>query len=102
VPFEQLTEQQKVLLSIGFQTDFNGWTSHARPRYGKDGCYPIEAGREYTALDTLGLAHPGLLHEHWQWLEQEGVDLEPIKRSSERFLQLWELFLERRGSFDTI
>ncbi len=98
-PFNELTEAQKVLLSIGFQTDFNGWTDHERPRYGPEGCYPIEPGVAYTALDTQGMAHPGMLHEHWQWLEKEGVDLNPIKRSSERFLQMWELFMEKRGSF---
>ena len=32
-------------------------------------------------------------------LEKEGVDLEPIKRSSEKFLQMWEWFLENKGTF---
>lgn len=94
--WDDLTEQQKVLLSIGFQTDFNGWTSHARPRVGPDGCYPMEPGKEYNPIEVQGLAHPGLLADHWQYLEDEGVDLDPIKRSSERFLQMWELFLSKR------
>ncbi|MDX2072605.1 MAG: membrane dipeptidase [Haliscomenobacter sp.] len=94
--FEALDDSQKVKYSIGFQTDFNGWLSHNRPRYGKEGCYEMAEDRTYEDIETKGLAHPGLLNEHWNLLLREGVDLEPIKRSSEKFLQLWQYFLDHR------
>lgn len=96
VTFEALNDSQKVKYSIGFQTDFNGWLSHNRPRYGKEGCYEIAEDKTYEEIELKGLAHPGLLNEHWNLLLQEGVDLEPIKRASEKFLQLWQYFLDHR------
>ncbi|MDX2003446.1 MAG: membrane dipeptidase [Chitinophagales bacterium] len=95
--FDKLTEDQKVQLSIGFQTDFNGWTNHSRPRYGPKGCSDTIAGHHYLPIETEGLRHPGLLYSQWELLEKEGVDLQPLLRSSEKFLQLWEGFLERKG-----
>lgn len=96
--FRQLTESGKVDFAIGFQTDFNGWLDHHRPRYGDEGCFEVEAGQEYEAVELEGMPHPGLLASHWRWLEKEGVDLEPVLRASEKFLQMWESFLERRGA----
>lgn len=100
--FDDLPEDKKVLFSIGFQTDFNGWTSHEHPRVGPDGCFPIDSTKTYNPIETLGMQHPGMLVHHWQWLEDHGTDLAPIKRSSERFLQIWESFLERRGRYDLL
>ena len=88
--YQTLTESEKVAVSVGFQTDFNGWVNHHRPRYGKKGCYPVKQDSIYEAVDLQGLAHPGLMASHWKILANEGVDLEPLKRASERFLQLWE------------
>lgn len=95
ISFNDLTEEEKVAYSIGFQSDFNGWLNHSRPKYGKKGCYELEAGKEYEAIETEGMAHPGHLESQWNYLENQGVDLEPIKRNSERFIQLWEEFLRR-------
>ena len=94
-PFGKLTDTQKVDWAIGFQSDFNGWLNHSRPRYGKRGC--VE-GTPYTGrkLETEGLVHPGLMGEHWEILTEEGVDLAPIRRASEKFLQLWQFFLEHK------
>ena len=100
VVFGALNDSQKVKYSIGFQTDFNGWLSHNRPRYGKEGCYEIAEDRTYEEIELKGLAHPGLLNEHWNLLLKEGVDLAPIKRSSEKFLQLWQYFLDHRKGRD--
>jgi microsomal dipeptidase-like Zn-dependent dipeptidase len=100
ISFDKLSEDEKVKLALGFQTDFNGWTNHARPRYGPKGCADTIAGQQYYAIETQGLAHPGLLYSQWQLLQHEGVDLWPIKRASERFLQLWEEFLDRKGKFE--
>ena len=86
-------------LSIGFQTDFNGWLNHHHGRYGEDGCFEANPDSTYEAIEIQGLAHPGLLESHWRLLEKEGADLEPIKRSSEKFLQMWEYFIENKGKF---
>lgn len=99
VRFEDLPEAQKVKLAIGFQSDFNGWLSHSRPRAGKGGCYKLDESRNYEAIELQGLAHPGLLASQWNYLEGRGVDLAPIKRSSERFVQLWEYFLEHKNEW---
>jgi len=50
--FNELSEAQKVWFSIGFQSDFNGWVSHSRPRYGKDGCYPLNDLKTNYELET--------------------------------------------------
>lgn len=100
-PFEQLTEAEKVQLSIGFQSDFNGWLNHSRPRYGKDGCWKIQPDSSYFDIETQGMPHAGLLSSQWAYLEHKGVDLAPIRRSSEKFLQMWQFFLDKKGSWDT-
>lgn len=94
--FSDLSESEKVFYSIGFQSDFNGWLNHSRPKYGKGGCFKLEAGKEYEKIETDGMPHPGYLESHWTYLEKNGVDLQPIKRNSERFIQLWEMFQERK------
>lgn len=94
--FNALTESEKVDFAIGFQSDFNGWLDHHRPRYGKDGCFEVVQGQEYEAVELEGMPHPGLLESHWRLLEKEGVDLDPVLRASEKFLQMWEHFLERK------
>lgn len=90
--FSDLTEAEKVKYSLGFQSDFNGWLNHSHPRVGKKGCYPLDSTQTYEPIELQGLAHPGLLASQWRLLEKEGVDLLPIQRSAERFVQLWEYF----------
>lgn len=85
-----LTEDEKIDLAIGFQSDFNGWLNHSRPRYGKKGCFDKQPGVAYEPIELQGLAHPGLLESQWNWMEKEDVDLGPIKRASEKFLRVWE------------
>jgi len=53
----------------------------------------------YEPIELQGLAHPGLLDSQWKWMAKEDVDLEPILRASEKFLRVWEYFLERKGEF---
>lgn len=99
INFDELSEADKVRFSIGFQSDFNGWLNHSRPIYGKDGCYPINPDSTYEAIELEGMPHPGLIESHWTWLEKEGVDISPIKRASERFLQIWEATRENKDRF---
>lgn len=94
--FEDLPDADKVDFAIGFQSDFNGWLDHHRPRYGEEGCYEVESGEDYEAVELEGMPHPGLLESHWRLLEKEGVDLEPVRRASEKFLQMWEYFQEHK------
>ncbi|HHG84396.1 MAG TPA: hypothetical protein ENJ82_06590, partial [Bacteroidetes bacterium] len=96
IPFASFPEAEKVDFAIGFQTDFNGWLNHHRPRYGAEGCFELEPDQQYQAVETEGMPHPGLLESHWNLLAQEGVDLAPILRASEKFLQMWEYFLAHK------
>ncbi len=83
-----LTEEQRTRLATGWSSDWNGWLSHSTPTHGQDRCEPAEEAT--LDIDRRGLAHPGLLPEHWQRVAQTGTDLDPMLRSAERFLQLWE------------
>lgn len=95
----QLTDEQLVDLSIGFQSDYNGWINHHRPRYGKDGCDEIVPGVEYEEIELVGMPHPGLMESHWKLMKKEGVDIEPVRRASEKFLRMWQYFLDNKGQF---
>lgn len=97
--FANLSEAEKVKYAIGFQSDFNGWLNHSRPRVGKKGCYTIDTSKTYEPIELEGLTHPGLLASQWRLLEKEGVDLIPIQRSSERFIQLWTYFRKHKTSW---
>jgi len=96
---DNLTENEKVDLAIGFQSDFNGWVNHSRPRYGKKGCYKTAPDTVYEPIELKGLAHPGMLESQWKWMAKEAVDLDPILRASEKFLRVWEYVVEHKGEF---
>jgi len=88
---DELTEAQRTALATGWASDWNGGIGHSAPKYGRGQCEPLDARpTPPLALDTLGLAHPGLLPQYWQRLEEDGMSMDPMLRSTERFLQLWE------------
>lgn len=90
-PAESLTPEQRTRLAVGWSSDWNGWVSHAAPVYGRGRCRDLSLlPADATAFDTRGLAHPGLLPGHWAAMERMGYDLDPMMRSAERFLVLWE------------
>ncbi len=97
---DNLSEDEKINLSIGFQSDFNGWVNHSRPRYGKEGCFEAAPDTVYEAIELQGLAHPGLLDSQWKWMAKEDVDLEPILRASEKFLRVWEYFIAHKSAWN--
>lgn len=90
--YSELTEEEKINYSIGWQSDFNGWLNHSRPRYGKKGCWPSPARMKMPEIETKGLAHPGLLAAYWETLEKEGMNVSSLKYSTEKFLRMWEKF----------
>ena len=103
--------------ALGF--DFNGFAGAPGPRFGEDGCsdtqenaitYPFAsyAGDiEFTApyigerlidFDTEGMVHIGLLPELLQDARSDAVsdaDLEPLFRSAEGYIRMWEKAEER-------
>lgn len=96
---DNLSGNQKIDLSIGIQSDFNGWVNHNCPRYGKEGCFEGAPDVVYEAIELQGLAHPDLLESQWKWMAKEGVDLEPILMASEKFLRVWEYVIEHKSYF---
>jgi hypothetical protein len=86
----KLNRSPEIELAIGWQSDFNGWVDHSRPKYGKKGCGQQLTDREPTKTDLVGLAHPGMLSDYWKTLELEGMQIESLKFASEKFLQMWE------------
>lgn len=93
---KDLTCAERTRLSVGWASDWNGWTNHTpKPRYTKrelrrgktkEG---LPLPKTVTELDRVGLAHPGLLPQYWERLRKDGLRLEPMLRSPERFLQVW-------------
>jgi hypothetical protein len=100
IHFDSLTESQKVALSIGFQSDFNGWLNHSKPRVGEDGCYEQNPEVIYEPIELIGMPHPGLLESQWNYMRKRNVDLSPIERNAEHFVQIWESMLERRKNIN--
>jgi hypothetical protein len=86
-------------LAIGFQSNSNGWLNHHRPRFGEDVCFPIEKDTIYNPVDIQGLAHAGLIQDNWDLMRSEGVGRNPVRRSSEKFLRMWQYFIDTKGRF---
>jgi microsomal dipeptidase-like Zn-dependent dipeptidase len=104
---------------VAFGTDFNGLASHTGPRFGDDACsqdvrqareerltqprllYPFElpgfgsfehqvTGQRTFDFNTDGLAHIGLLPDMIADLQTLGVDVEPLFRSAQAYVQTWK------------
>ena len=99
---------------VGFGFDYNGFAGAPGPRFGEDGCstpqdnemsYPFTSyggdveftepfiGNRQMDFDTEGLAHIGLLPELIQDARTDAVsddDLEPLFRSAEAYIRMWE------------
>jgi microsomal dipeptidase-like Zn-dependent dipeptidase len=112
------------LHAVAVGTDFSGFGKHPRPRFSlSEGCsnelvnlvqvtYPFpvdnrvgtgqfdrtQAGEKVYDINTNGLAHIGLLPDFIQELKNIGLsnaDLEPLFRSAEAYLQMWERIANR-------
>lgn len=106
---------------LGFGFDFNGFASAPGPRFGPEGCdsaqedpvtYPFTSyagdvqftepvsGERRFDFNTEGMVHLGLLPELIEDVRHDAVsdaDLEPLFRSAEGYLRMWEL-AEARGA----
>ena len=82
-PTAPLDDARRTRLAVGWASDWNGFTSHSRP----DPTRP--AALRTLEIDRVGLAHPGLLPQHWQRLSEAGMDLDPLHRSVEQLLGVW-------------
>lgn len=90
-----LSEEERIEFSLGWQSDFNGWLNHSRPRFGKEGCRQGTPMPSFEQIETKGLAHPGLLPQYWDLLKADGMDVSSLRYSSEKFLRMWEKFRSR-------
>lgn len=106
----------------GFGFDFNGFAGGPRPRFGEHSdcptpqangiTYPFDSyrgdvtftephlGERAVDFDTEGMIHIGLLPELIQDARNDGVtdaELEPLFRSAEAYLRMWEK-AEMRGA----
>lgn len=91
-------------VAIGLGSDFNGFIQQTRPRFGPDACsasFAEEAACQArderlddlavgTDFDEWGLGHVGLLGDLLTDLEQLGTDVEPLRRSADDFVRMWE------------
>ena len=107
----------------GFGFDLNGFSSYPRPRFGENSrcstpqtdelTYPftsyagditLQAPRVADrALDfnTEGMVHLGLVAELIEDVRRDGVsdqDLEPLFKSAEGYLRVWEKSIQRSAS----
>jgi len=98
----------------GFGFDLNGFAGARGPRFGERGCgseqtnpvtYPFTAyagdvtfseprvGNRVIDFNTEGFAHIGMLPELIQDIRNDGVtdaDLEPLFKSAEGYIRMWE------------
>jgi len=92
-------------VSIGLGSDLNGFIQQTRPRFGPYACsasFTEEAacqarderqtgvGGLGTDFDEWGLGHLGLLDDLIDDLEQLGSDVQPLRRSANDFVVMWE------------
>ena len=105
----------------GFGFDFNGFAGVRGPRFGEEGCgedqpnpivYPFDSyagdvtftephvGNRAIDFNTEGMVHVGLLPELLEDARsdaREDADLEPLFRSAEGYIRMWEA-AEARGA----
>lgn len=86
-PYDPTSSAHQERLSVGWSSDWNGFVSHSEPVYGR--CRALDTLADPLPIDTLGLAHPGLLPDHRERLRRLGTDIAAMDASAERFLQLW-------------
>lgn len=115
----ELKEKHGAYPGIGIGLDLNGLAGAPRPRFGPNGCkskqedpvtYPFtdyagditftepKVGKRTLDFNTEGLVHIGLLPEMIEDARKDAeseADLEPIFRSAEAYLRMWERCEER-------
>jgi hypothetical protein len=117
----QLMRDNGAFPAEGFGFDFNGFAGAPRPRFGENAncndpqtdpiTYPFTSyagdvtftepvvGNRTIDFNTEGMAHLGLVAELIEDVRRDGVtdeELEPLFKSAEGYLRMWEKS-ERRG-----
>lgn len=117
----QLARDRGAFAAEGFGFDFNGFAGAPRPRFGENSScgdpqtdpitYPFTSyagdvtfteplvGNRRIDFNTEGMAHLGLVAELIEDVRRDGVtdeELEPLFKSAEGYLRMWEKS-ERRG-----
>ncbi len=109
----------------GYGFDLNGFAGAPRPRFGEEGCsepqenpitYPFtsyDGGVEFSQpfvgnrqidFNTEGLVHIGMLPELLQDARADAIsdkDIEPMFRSAEGYIRMWERAEERAAALRT-
>ncbi len=118
----QLMRDRGAFPAEGFGFDFNGFAGAPRPRFGEDAncdepqedpiTYPFTSyagditfqepklGNRAVDFNTEGMIHLGLVAELIEEVRRDGVsdeDLEPLFKSAEGYLRMWEKS-EQRGA----
>lgn len=110
--------------SLGFGFDLNGFAGGRGPRFGQEGCgpgqenpvtYPFSSfagdvtftepwsGERLYDFNTEGMAHVGLIPEYVEDARLGGAgddDLEPLFRSAEGAIQMWERAQEKSAALN--
>ena len=116
-----LMREKGAYIGLGFGFDLNGFAGYPRPRFGeRANCsapqidegvtYPFKSfagditfqppvvGNRSLDFNTEGMAHLGLVAEYIEDVRRDGVtdqDLEPLFRSAEGYIRVWEKSVRR-------
>lgn len=116
-----LMREKGAFMGLGFGFDLNGFAGYPRPRFGeRANCsapqidegvtYPFKSfagditfeppvvGNRSLDFNTEGMAHLGLVAEYIEDVRRDGVtdeDLEPLFRSAEGYIRVWEKSVRR-------
>jgi microsomal dipeptidase-like Zn-dependent dipeptidase len=92
-------------VDMGLGSDLNGFIQQTRPRFGPDACsgsfteeqvcqseaeMTSSAPRLGTDFDEAGLGHMGVAVDLVDDLEALGDDVQPLRRSADTFVRMWE------------
>jgi microsomal dipeptidase-like Zn-dependent dipeptidase len=73
---------------VAWGSDFNGFVSHFRPKFGPDGCLAQKKG--VHPILSHGLRTMKDLPLVFDYMKTQNVSHQPILQSAERYLQIWQ------------
>jgi microsomal dipeptidase-like Zn-dependent dipeptidase len=82
---------KKLKIPFAFGSDFNGFATQMKPRFGKDsGCLKNQTNPLNKPFDETGYGHIGQIGNILDDLQQFGVDVTPLAQSAQTFLEMWD------------